>query len=101
LSLMKGVVLTSRPCRWLVVPRNRTLTIVLSVWVVISPLAHIAYTQRRVAIEMCLFPLFDRHCGLVVRGPGFDSPRYQIFWEVVGLERGPLWLVRITEEVHE
>jgi hypothetical protein len=46
--------------------------------------------------------------GLVVRvsdyrsrGPGFDSRRYQIFWEVVGLERGPLSLVRITEELLE
>jgi hypothetical protein len=42
--------------------------------------------------------LKDRLCGLVVRVPGyrsrgygFDSRRYQIFfWEVVGLERGPL-----------
>jgi hypothetical protein len=33
--------------------------------------------------------------------PGFDSRRYQIFWEVVGLERGPLSLVRITEELLE
>jgi hypothetical protein len=46
----------------------------------------------------------DHLCGLVVRvpvyrsrGPGFDSQRYQIFWEVVGLERGPLRLMRITE----
>jgi hypothetical protein len=46
----------------------------------------------------------DRFCGLVVRvsgyrsrGPGFDSQRYQIFLEVVGLERGPLSLVRTTE----
>jgi hypothetical protein len=38
-----------------------------------------------------------RLCGLVVRvpgcwprGPGFDYRRYQIFWVVVGLERGPL-----------
>jgi hypothetical protein len=47
-------------------------------------------------------------CGLVVRvpgyrsrGPGFDSRRCQIFWDVVGLERGPLSLVKITEELHE
>jgi hypothetical protein len=32
---------------------------------------------------------------------GFDSRRYQIFWEVVGLERGPLSLVRIIEELLE
>jgi hypothetical protein len=50
----------------------------------------------------------DRLCGLVVRvpgyrsrGPGLDSQRYQIFWEVVGLEQGPLSLVRITEELLE
>jgi hypothetical protein len=48
----------------------------------------------------------DRLCGLVVRvpgyrsrGPGFDSRRYQIFREVVGLERVPLSLVRIIEEL--
>jgi len=40
-------------------------------------------------------------CGLVVRvsgyryrGPGFDLRRYQIFRVVVGLEQGPLSLVR-------
>jgi hypothetical protein len=50
----------------------------------------------------------DRLCGLVVRvpdyrfrGPRFDSRGYQIFWEVVGLERGPLILVSITEELLE
>jgi hypothetical protein len=50
----------------------------------------------------------DRLCGLVVtvlgyksRGPGFDSRRYKIFLVVVGLERGPLSLVRITEELLE
>jgi hypothetical protein len=55
---------------------------------------------------MILFAV--RLCGLVVRvpcyrsrGPGFDSLRYQIFWEVVGLERGPLSLVRIIEELLE
>jgi hypothetical protein len=30
---------------------------------------------------------------------GFDSLRYQIFWEVVGLELGPLSLVTTTEEL--
>jgi hypothetical protein len=52
--------------------------------------------------------LNDHLCGLVVRvpgyrsrGPRFDSRRYQIFWEVLGLERGPLSLVRITENLFE
>jgi hypothetical protein len=45
-------------------------------------------------------------CGLVVRVPGyrsrdagFDSQLYQIFWEVVGLEWGPLSLVSTIEEL--
>jgi hypothetical protein len=33
------------------------------------------------------------------RGSGFDSLRYQIFWEVLSLERGPLSLVITTEEL--
>jgi hypothetical protein len=50
----------------------------------------------------------DHLCGLVVRvpgyrsrGPEFDSLRYQIFWEVVGLERGPRSLMSIIEELLE
>jgi hypothetical protein len=50
----------------------------------------------------------DRLCGLVFivpgyrfRGPGFDSRCSQIFCEVVGLERGPLSLVIISEELLE
>jgi hypothetical protein len=35
------------------------------------------------------------------RGPAFDSRSYQIFWEVVDLERGPPSLVRIIEELLE
>jgi hypothetical protein len=52
--------------------------------------------------------VYDRLCGLVVRvpayrsrGPGFDSQCYQIFLEVVGLERGPLSLVNTIEELLE
>jgi hypothetical protein len=50
----------------------------------------------------------DRLYGLVVRvpgyrsrGPGFDSRSYQIFWEVVGLQRGPLSFVSAIEELIE
>jgi hypothetical protein len=50
----------------------------------------------------------DRLCDLVVRVPGcrhrgaeFDSRRYQILWVAVGLERGPLSLVSLNEELHE
>jgi hypothetical protein len=50
----------------------------------------------------------DRLCGLLFRVPdyrsrglGFDSRRYKIFWEVVGVERDPLSLVRIIEELLE
>jgi hypothetical protein len=50
----------------------------------------------------------DRLCCLEIRvpayrsrGSGFDSRRYQIFREVVGLERGPLSLVSTTEELLE
>jgi hypothetical protein len=53
-------------------------------------------------------PNDDRYllCGLVVRVPayrsrglGFGSRRYQIFWEVVGLERGPLSLGSTAKEL--
>jgi len=50
----------------------------------------------------------DRLCGLVVRvsgyryrGPGFDSRRYQIFWVVVGLERGPLSLNQLRSYLNK
>jgi hypothetical protein len=37
----------------------------------------------------------DRLCGLVVRIPGYWSQHYQIFWEVVGPERGPASWVQL------
>jgi hypothetical protein len=38
---------------------------------------------------------------LQIQRSGFDSRRYQIFWEVLGLERGPLSLVSAIEELLE
>jgi hypothetical protein len=53
-----------------------------------------------------IYCTFDRLCDLVVRvsgyrprGPVSDSRHYQIFWEVVALERGPLSLVSKIEEL--
>jgi hypothetical protein len=52
--------------------------------------------------------ILNRLCSLVVRvsgyrfrGLGFDSEPYQIFWEVGGLEQGPLSLMRTIEELLE
>ena len=67
--------------------------------------------QRMCNMKAKLIPVIigeDRLCGLVVRvsgyryrGLGFDSRRYRIFWVVVGLERCPLSLVRLIEELLE
>jgi hypothetical protein len=38
---------------------------------------------------------------LQIQRSAFDSRRYQIFWEVMGLERGPLSLVSTAEELLE
>jgi hypothetical protein len=50
--------------------------------------------------------IWKKICGLVVRVPGyrprgsvFDSRLYKIFWEAVGLERGPLSLVSTIVEL--
>ena len=63
---------------------------------------------RKFSKIIIIIIIIDRLCGLVVRvsgyryrGTGFDSRRNQIFWVVVGLERGPLSLVRSTEELLE
>jgi hypothetical protein len=45
--------------------------------------------------SMCVLNLFV----LQIQKSGFDSRRYQIFREGVGLERGPLSLVSTTEEL--
>jgi hypothetical protein len=59
-----------------------------------------------VVMWLWLWLFLDRLCSLLVgvpgyrfRGPGCDSRGYQIFWEIVDLERGPLSLVSTTEEL--
>jgi hypothetical protein len=47
-------------------------------------------TARTLSSVCVSFIVGDRLCGLVVRVPGYRS---RFFWEVVGLERGPLSLV--------
>jgi hypothetical protein len=76
-----------------------------------TPYTFMAYCLIKHRDNFAFSPLrihTDRLCGLVFRvpgyrsrGPRFDSRRYQIFGEVMGLERGPLSLVRKTEELLE
>jgi hypothetical protein len=70
------------------------------------PLREPHILQNRSFIKWYYKALKDGLCGLVVtvpdnrfRGLGFDSRCYQIFWEVVGLERGPLSFVSTIEEL--
>jgi hypothetical protein len=43
--------------------------------------------------------LSDQSSWLQIQRSEFDFRRHQIFWEVVGLERGPLSLVSTIEEL--
>jgi hypothetical protein len=50
--------------------------------------------------KLLYYSTADHLCSLVIwfpgyrsNGSGFDSRRHQIFWKVVGLERGPLSLI--------
>jgi hypothetical protein len=53
-------------------------------------------------LEVCVRPPLwssGQSSWLQIQKSGFDSRRYQIFWEVVGLERGPLSLVSTIEKL--
>jgi hypothetical protein len=66
---------------------------------------HLPSANHHIIIEKGkwgLWPLLwssGQSSWLQIQRSGFDSRRYQIFWEVVGLERGPLSLVRTIEEL--
>jgi hypothetical protein len=51
--------------------------------------------------DSCSLPLWSscQSSCLQIQRSGFNSQRYQVFWEVVGLERGPLSLVSTIEEL--
>jgi hypothetical protein len=49
----------------------------------------------------CLSGIVVRVTDNSLRGPGFDFRPYQSFWVAVGVERGPLSLVRINERLLE
>jgi hypothetical protein len=55
------------------------------------------------AVEFSWLPLCPngQSYWLQIQGSGFDSRRYQIFWEVMGLQRGPLSLLSTIEELLE
>jgi hypothetical protein len=58
---------------------------------------------KSVRISTGIFILWSsgQSSWLQIQRSGFDSLRYQIFWEVVGLERNPLSLVSAIEELLE
>ena len=73
------------------------------IWITVHSTDTIIVYNYRICVA-----IYDRLCGLVIRvsgyryrGPGFDPRRYRIFWVVVGLERGPLSLVRSIQELLE
>jgi hypothetical protein len=61
------------------------------------------FLKKKIRFVTCRPPLWssDQSSWLQIQRSEFDSRRYQIFWEVVGLERGPLSLVTAIEELVE
>jgi hypothetical protein len=60
-------------------------------------MGHAAHMGGNENAQCRLYGLVQSSSGqsswLQIQRSGFDSQRYQIFWEVVGLEQGPLSLV--------
>jgi hypothetical protein len=72
---------------------HRCTSVFRSTW---APSATCACTRKQVRP-----PLWSsgQRSWLQIQRSGFDFRRYQIFWEVLGLERGPLSLLSTTEEL--
>jgi hypothetical protein len=65
-----------------------------------SECCHQLYTSFIAYVGIYWQPLWSsgQNSWLEIQRSGFDSRRYHIFWEVVGLERGPLSLVSTIKE---
>jgi hypothetical protein len=59
------------------------------------------YTLSAECVHVTGPPLWSsgHSSGLQIQRSGFDSLHYQIFWELVGLKRGPLSLLSTIEEL--
>jgi hypothetical protein len=90
LSTFSSVLWSSGQSSW---PQNGDTSILCFLWG--TNWVYIRY------IEESRPPLWSsgQSSWLQIQRFGFDSWRYQIFWEEVGLERGPLSLVSTTEEL--
>jgi hypothetical protein len=57
------------------------------------------HSKQIIIIIIIRPPLWSsgKRSWLQIQRSGFDSRHYQIFWEAVGLEQGPLRLVSTTD----
>jgi hypothetical protein len=63
---------------------------------------HVARVRKKINVFRLLRPPFwssGQSSWLQIQRSGFDFRRYQIFWDVVSLERGPLCLVSTIEDL--
>jgi hypothetical protein len=58
-------------------------------------------TNWQILVTLPTLRSIGQSSWLQIQRSGFDFRRYQILWVVVGLERGPLSLVNIIEELLE
>jgi hypothetical protein len=68
-----------------------------------SPTKYLSIIQNHASMRNYWPPLRSngKSYWLQIQRFGFNSRHYQIFWEVVGLEQGPLSLVSTNEELLE
>jgi hypothetical protein len=87
---------------------NNTEAHLWSLYLLVTPIYHphnklllLLYIYIYMCVCVYRLPLWSngKSSWLQIQRPGFDSRLYQIFWEVVGLERDPLSLVSTTEEL--